>query len=62
MPNGGQRGTRSVKAKEGGMHQEEEQVRHALIAWAQRYFAPELDDPMPEVTVLCLCYNQAEDE
>jgi hypothetical protein len=44
------------------MHQEEEQVRHALIAWAQRYFAPGLDDPKPEVTILSLGYNQAEDE
>ncbi len=45
------------------MHQEEEKAaREALIAWARRYFAPELDDPVPEVMILSLGYNQAEDE
>jgi hypothetical protein len=40
----------------------EPEARAVIIHWARGYFAPEMDDPLPEVEVLSIVYNEQEDE
>ncbi len=39
-----------------------QEARTAIIRWAQSYFAPEIDDPPPEVAILSIAYNEQDDE
>ncbi len=40
----------------------EQMARNAIIEWAKRYFAPNIDDPMPDVEVVNIDHNLADDE
>ncbi len=40
----------------------EAEASAAIIRWAKGYFAPEIDDPTPEVEVLSIAYHEQADE
>ncbi len=40
----------------------EQMARNAIIEWARSYFAPNIDDPTPDVEVVSIDHNLADDE